>query len=47
MYGMMFLVNRLVRRSQDDLQQWITAERRSFFMGNEGTYSRANQRFAY
>ncbi|MGH0692840.1 TrmB family transcriptional regulator [Bacillus cereus] len=27
------LVNRLVRRSQDDLQQWITAERRSFFMG--------------
>lgn len=27
------LVNRLVRRSQDDLQQWITAERKSFFMG--------------
>ncbi|HHY1425936.1 TPA: TrmB family transcriptional regulator [Bacillus cereus] len=27
------LVNRLVRRSQDDLEQWITAERRSFFMG--------------
>ncbi|MBR9656775.1 MULTISPECIES: TrmB family transcriptional regulator [Bacillus] len=27
------LVNRLVRRSKDDLEQWITAERRSFFMG--------------
>lgn len=26
------LVNRLVRRSQDDLEQWITAERKTFFM---------------
>lgn len=26
------LVNRLVRRSQDNLEQWITAERRAFFM---------------
>ena len=26
------LVNRLVRRSQDDLEKWITIERRSFFM---------------
>ncbi|MGG0174655.1 TrmB family transcriptional regulator [Gottfriedia acidiceleris] len=26
------LVNRLVRRSQDDLEQWITSERRAFFM---------------
>ena len=26
------LVNRLVRRSQDDLQQWINTERKSFFM---------------
>ncbi|MEK4841365.1 TrmB family transcriptional regulator [Bacillus sp. FSL L8-0152] len=26
------LVNRLVRRSQDNLEQWITTERRSFFM---------------
>lgn len=26
------LVNRLVRRSQDHLEQWITAERRAFFM---------------
>ncbi|XRG79858.1 helix-turn-helix domain-containing protein [Rossellomorea sp. GAMAL-10_SWC] len=25
------LVNRLVRRSQDDLEQWITSERRAFF----------------
>lgn len=31
------LVNRLVRRSKDDLEQWITAERRSFFMGNKYT----------
>ncbi|HWO96283.1 MAG TPA: helix-turn-helix domain-containing protein [Bacillus sp. (in: firmicutes)] len=28
------LVNRLVRRSQDDLEQWITAERKAFFMEN-------------
>lgn len=26
------LVNRLVRRSKDDLEKWITTERRSFFM---------------
>ncbi|ULT54929.1 TrmB family transcriptional regulator [Neobacillus drentensis] len=26
------LVNRLVRRSQDDLEKWITTERRAFFM---------------
>ncbi|PGE55230.1 TrmB family transcriptional regulator, partial [Bacillus wiedmannii] len=26
------LVNRLARRSQDDLEHWITTERRSFFM---------------
>lgn len=26
------LVNRLVRRSQDHLEQWITVERRTFFM---------------
>ncbi|MES9682398.1 TrmB family transcriptional regulator [Bacillus sp. AFS001701] len=26
------LVNRLVRRSQDALEQWITSERRAFFM---------------
>lgn len=26
------LVNRLVRRSQDDLEQWITEERKTFFM---------------
>ncbi|PEL13315.1 TrmB family transcriptional regulator [Bacillus sp. AFS017336] len=26
------LVNRLVRRSQDDLEKWITAERKTFFM---------------
>lgn len=29
------LVNRLVRRSQDDLEKWITAERRNFFMEND------------
>ncbi|USK71180.1 TrmB family transcriptional regulator [Peribacillus asahii] len=28
------LVNRLVQRSQDDLQQWITTERKAFFMEN-------------
>ncbi|USK60790.1 TrmB family transcriptional regulator [Peribacillus asahii] len=28
------LVNRLVQRSQDDLQQWITTERKTFFMEN-------------
>lgn len=27
------LVNRLVKHSQDDLEDWITKERRSFFMG--------------
>jgi sugar-specific transcriptional regulator TrmB len=26
------LVNRLVQRSQDDLEKWITAERRNFFL---------------
>lgn len=26
------LVSRLARRSQDDLEHWITTERRSFFM---------------
>jgi len=26
------LVNRLVRRSQDDLEKWITTERKAFFL---------------
>ena len=41
------LVNRLVRRSQDDLRQWITAERDLSLWGNEEHIQEQTKRFAY
>ncbi len=41
------LVNRLVRRSQDDLEQWITAERNPSLWGNKKDIQEQIKKFAY